>query len=1459
MRSNVLLGPILGFSLLTMVVSPIHAYADAVLETVLTSVGAPSDTPNCSSGMKDPRYERPAVFSSSDGRFLTFTSCALNLVSGQIDRSFADPTNDVFVHDRQSGQTTLVSHAHGSATTAAGGDSYPAGISADGRWILFVSDARTVSAPGTDTNGAPDVYLHDRENGGNVLVSRVNGGVNAGNGISNEASMSADGRYVVFSSTATNLLTGLQIPALATQVYLFDRVAGTTELISHAAHSMSNGASHRSGLARVSADGRYVSFVSHAGNLINGFTSSSLPNVFVRDRQSQTTLLASRREGDPLHGAGIPQVLPEWWGIPYGLPPSLADSGEVFFTSDSATATAGEVNAYAFNPQDQSTRLISHAHDDPLRHANNRSSVISTTADGHWQLLESSSNELVAGQPSASAWGLYLYDSRLKRMTLVSPAASNPLLPVAGWSARMDHNASRVLFESTEVASLLGVDLPSSTQVFAFERSSSTVSLISHVAGDVSMPAQGPASAADISADGSSGYFVASDRWFDVSIVDLNQKDDVHEYTFNDLSSRTRSRTGDPRQTTANAQTQTAGLSEDGRWVLLESEASDLSEDVLDENRTWDVYLFDAQSRQQRLISARASTADRTASGETRADGISADGRWILLRSNASDLIDGVNPGSGLQVILFDRTTGQLQQISMAPGQSTATGSSSTARISRDGQWVTFASTATDLVAGPDNNGAEDVFLYERATGHIRLVSRAHGSQNTADRRSTPHAISNNGRWLLYSSRATNLLSTTSGPAYYVYDRVLDASRRVVDGLPSSDLIHLSDDGRWIALSSDLPLDADAHYPPQNDMQVFLHDLSSGTTRLISRQQLLVPTAGHGTSWITALSADGSKILYHSTAPNLVPDLILSPFNSYAHVYVHDRISGTTALLSRPDSPPFQPSFGGALQLSANGEFAYFNDLNQSTLRTHLRSGQTMIMSKSMQKMLVTSDGAVAAGNIWLPIETHLDGNDALDTLHVSMSASSRRSWLSITHTTPPTSAPGDTITVHVQVNGEVPVESGSVRVESRQRSCHDAAGEADGMGGMLFSCQIMLSTAGTHGLVAQYDDNALLDPSRTLERYPHRVVGLDFSSLPVSYGTRLADNGPRHLTESALFLGQWPPTAESDGPSNDTQDDLTLPATARGETATMQIRASESGYVNAFVDFNRNGQFDLPEEHWLKDVPVQRGVNELSAVVPIDSALGLLPVRFRLASISGLDHLGPAPDGEVEDGTLSVYNNSPYISVVGNQSVLEDGLLQLVFDAGDADGPSSTLRVSMTSSDPAILPPGVPLPTGVPGQYSVPLQPRPDANGTAWVQLLAQDLEMMYAETTFMVKVLPVNDAPSFNLAGNITLLPEASGTFKWYGFASGIVLGPPNESSQQIREFVVNSLHDPDGVVSSIQLQNDGTLVYQTSGTGGVATFEAVLIDDGGVANGGIDRASRYFTITVPALGDLLRDGFE
>ena len=212
---------------------------------------------------------------SADGLHVAFFSFAAGLVPED-----ANASNDIFVHDRETGTTERVSIASDGTEGNSHAFRDPS-ISADGRYVAF-SGVATNLVPG-DANGAEDVFVHDRETGKTERVSVSSDGAE-GDGSSLVPSISADGRYVTFHGIATNLVPG-DTNGLA-DTFVHDRATGITERVSIASDGAEgDGNSH--GWPAVSADGGLVAFHSIATNLVPGDTNGEFGfDMFVRHRGS---------------------------------------------------------------------------------------------------------------------------------------------------------------------------------------------------------------------------------------------------------------------------------------------------------------------------------------------------------------------------------------------------------------------------------------------------------------------------------------------------------------------------------------------------------------------------------------------------------------------------------------------------------------------------------------------------------------------------------------------------------------------------------------------------------------------------------------------------------------------------------------------------------------------------------------------------------------------------------------------------------------------------------------------------------------------------------------------------------------------------------------------------------------------------------------------------------------------
>jgi Tol biopolymer transport system component len=212
------------------------------------------------------------------------------------DDLVANDTNgdcDVFVYSSHSASLTLLSHAEGTDDSATG-CSQDLSFSRNGRYAVFASDATDIETTLPDTNGAEDIFLVDLQTGARTLVSVNAAGTATGNSWCGGAAVSDDGRYVVFTSDATDLQTEALDDNASPDLFVRDMQLGVTTLVSVDVTGTKAAESASDSYGRfVTPDGRYVVFYSDATDLTSALDTNGASDVFVRDLVAGTTTLVS--------------------------------------------------------------------------------------------------------------------------------------------------------------------------------------------------------------------------------------------------------------------------------------------------------------------------------------------------------------------------------------------------------------------------------------------------------------------------------------------------------------------------------------------------------------------------------------------------------------------------------------------------------------------------------------------------------------------------------------------------------------------------------------------------------------------------------------------------------------------------------------------------------------------------------------------------------------------------------------------------------------------------------------------------------------------------------------------------------------------------------------------------------------------------------------------------------------
>jgi hypothetical protein len=365
------------------------------------------------------------------------------------------------------------------------------------------------------------------------------------------------------------------------------------------------------------------------------------------------------------------------------------------------------------------------------------------------------------------------------------------------WGGSISADGRFVVFESS-ATNLVSNDTNGDTDIFIRDRSKGTTRRISVSSSEAQT--DDDSRRAVISPDGRFVLFVSAAT----NLVgnDTNAAEDVF---IRDRSKGTTRRVsiGNGEQQ-GNSFSYGHSMSPNGRFIVFASGSSNLV--GADTNAASDIFVRDRHAGTTRRVSLSSGGIEGNASSDS--PWISADGKLVAFSSNASNLVGGDSNGVG-DIFVRNRETGRTERISVSSAGGQADGDSDDSMISADGRFVVFYSTATDLVPG-DDNGTADVFVRILATEKTRVVSVSSAGV-IGDAESWDPAISANGRYVTFGSLASNLvgIDTNAEHDVFVRDRkraTTNILSRTAGGSESNGLsfsASISDDGRFVVFSSD--------------------------------------------------------------------------------------------------------------------------------------------------------------------------------------------------------------------------------------------------------------------------------------------------------------------------------------------------------------------------------------------------------------------------------------------------------------------------------------------------------------------------------------------------------------------------------------------------------------------------------------------------------------------------------
>ncbi len=919
----------------------------------------------------------PAI--STNGQWVAFISRATNLVAG-----VNSTTALVYVRDRTAGTNELISKSNLGALPNA--DCANVRISGNGQFVTFDSAASNLIA--NDTNGVSDVFLYDRATGQVELISKAGAGF--GNGMSYFAAPSDDGHYVVFASDASNLVasdsngyrdifvrdrqagttarvsvgnTGVQPDYIsdwpnisgdgryvtflsgadnlvvdayfpAFQLYLRDRTGNTTVRISKGSTNVPG--HDNSGLSSLSSDGRYIAFESQATNLVTGDTNAR-QDIFLKDRVGGTLTRISR-------GNDGTQANDDCWS------PCISSNGRhICFYSDAASLRAQDDSPYLeiFDYDRISGKLSRLTYNDAGDSGFDNSFLPVASADGSvvvfaswaWNLAPGDGNGTInvfALERGSSIPDLMIYTTGETARNGIGLHGTNI---VQRRQLTMTNNPTSFFVRldndgPTNDTFFVRANAPAPGWDASFFFGTTNVTAAVIGAGWTnSLPA---GSNLVLRLDASSTSAAIGESWAEWYILASGTRTNSAQDAVRAVVTRK------PSPPALQVVSRAAGgrlgnddsgpvsLSSDGRFVAFTSMASSLTNK--DYNLQEDVFVVDRQSQTLECLS-RGNDGE-TGNGRSYNPRISRDGRYVVFQSAATNLITG-DTNDHEDVFMTDRQTHTTTRISVGPGGAQSSRDSGYARLTGDGRYVVFESLANNFTS-PDTNGTWDIFLRDTVAGTNLCLSMA-GSTNANDESHSP-VISNDGSLVVFSSLASNLVGGDTNDVYdtFLWQRgvnglqLLSRTAQGVPGNDSSDSGSISDDNRYVLFASLATNLAVASY--DSNSVTYLYDRQTSQLSQISPPWIV--GRQHSGYYGARLAPDGRLITMLADVAT-----VSGGTNYVTGVFLYDRTSGSvTEVSKRRDGTPANDQSDGAA-ISADGRYVGFssrasNLINETTLET---------------------------------------------------------------------------------------------------------------------------------------------------------------------------------------------------------------------------------------------------------------------------------------------------------------------------------------------------------------------------------------------------------------------------------------------------------------------------------------------------------------------------------------------
>ncbi|MCU7554448.1 FG-GAP-like repeat-containing protein [Alteromonas sp. ASW11-19] len=588
--------------------------------------------------------------------------------------------SDIYLWDAESDEVELISVA--TDGLKGDSDSYAASVSDDGNLVVFASFATTLDATQNDTNGYADIFLRDRVAGTTTRISLGEGSAE-GNGDSEAPMISGDGRFISFHSSASNLLNETDVNGGYSDIYRYNIETGAIELVSVSSLGFQD-SNDSSFSAVISDDGNVIAFISDAE--LDGLDNDWVNDVYVRNMSESTTQLVSvTNSGNNDDG---------YLGYDYRLALS-SDGSKVAFSYYDWNGTfnlSSEYeyeNAYLRDLTTQSTTLLSKHTTDDLNYFD-RVSNVALSGDGSIAGFQSESAHLIPDFTDTDnyedVFAVLIATEEVSKLS--APMSLGSFDDVD--SLAISDSGQFVLFKTDD--RLLSEKGDSYyDELFIYNRQDKSIQQIRLGLREADANG-GYQEVFDISDDGN--VIVFSSSATNIHIDDVTYDQDIYRYQLDtqELTLVTLAANG----TAADDSSYNPSVSSDGRFIAFESVASNLTNHDVS---SWysNVYLYDHESNEITLVSKQQPYWEEQSWGSSVNPKISGNGKYIVYASN-DEAVWGFTAYYE-QIVLYD-VEAQSNTVISRQGDNLGDDSSYNPDISYDGKIVVYTTTATNIIEG---------------------------------------------------------------------------------------------------------------------------------------------------------------------------------------------------------------------------------------------------------------------------------------------------------------------------------------------------------------------------------------------------------------------------------------------------------------------------------------------------------------------------------------------------------------------------------------------------------------------------------------------------------------------------------------------------------------------------------------------------------------------------------------